>query len=293
MSIENIFAANAAMTTATMGFVPPLAPTAMTTPLLPVTTSQQTAQVISPTPVSITATVQEAMPATITLTSEQWAAYTSTQNRVAELEAAERRREAEDRDAEVKALQAKGQVEAAFNLQREQAQFELEAERKRLKDIEERTKRYALDTELARALAGQPLVPGGADQLTQLWRHQFAVEAQGDRFAVRAPDFQPVGSWIVAQLGRPEYSHFLRAENSGIATITGATTQLAQTLHGQAAAANTGPRNLGDAIAIQMKDIVKQIATGAVLSGGSTLDENGTLTRLPALGFGLRPVQRA
>jgi hypothetical protein len=293
MSLENIFAANAATVAATTKFVSPPTSTEVTTSTLPETTSQRTTHMISSISVSAPAAAQEAMLSTITLTAEQWAAYTSTQNRIAELEAAERRREAEARDTEVKALQAKGQIEAAFNLQREQARLEIEAERKRLKDTEERANRYALDGELTRALAGQPLVPGGAAQLTQLWQRQFAVEAQGDTFAVHAPNFQPVSSWIAAQLGQPEYSHFLRARNPDSSTITGVVPQLAHPPYAQATATDTNPRNLGDAIAQQMRDIAKQTTTDAMRSGGSKLGENGGIIREPAAGFGLRPLQRA
>ena len=64
-------------------------------------------------------------------------------------------------------------------------------------------------------LASQPLVPGGAEQLTQLWRNQFVVEPQGDSFTVRTPTFQSVGDFVQAQLARPEYAHFIRASNPG------------------------------------------------------------------------------
>ena len=103
--------------------------------------------------------------------------------------------------------------------------------------VEERAKRYALDGEVSRVLASQPLVPGGAEQLTQLWRSQFVVEPQGDSFTVRTPTFQSVGDFVTAQLARPEYAHFIRASNpgGGTAGTTGAH-QAAPT-----APANSGP----------------------------------------------------
>jgi hypothetical protein len=214
----------------------------------------------------------------ITLTAEQWAAYTSGQARVAELEEIERRRATDAQAAEVRALQAKGQIEAAFNLQREQARTELETERRRLKDTEDRAKRYALDGELARALASQPLVNGGVEQLSQLWRSQFIVEPQGDSFAVRSPDFQPVGAWVAAQLGRPEYSHFLKPQNQH-----GGTQGASQGVHGSptppaSPTVEPGPRNLSEAVLMTMAATEK-----------SKLDPRVT----PSLGFGLRPMVRA
>jgi hypothetical protein len=282
MSIENIIAANAAATAPLTASEPALAPVDAPGAAINSAATQHGATV---------APLQPATATGITLTPEQWAAYSSTQSRLAELEELERRRAADAQAAEIKALQAKGQIEQAFNLQREQARLELEAERKKLREVEDRAKRYALDGELARTLAEKPLVPGGAEQLTQLWRGQFSVEAQGDTFAVRAPDFQPVGPWIAAQLGRPEYAHFLRPQNPGGGTVSGPMAQGGPTPPAQPPAAEQ-PRNLGEAIAMQMANIAKQTATNATRSGGSTLNEDGAITRLPAAGFGLRSTPR-
>jgi hypothetical protein len=277
MSLENIFSTKTATVAEATGYVPPLAPREVTATPLPVTTSQQTTQATTPLPIPMSPSAQQAAPVSITLTAEQWVAYTSTQSRVAQLEDIERRRTADAQAAEVKALQAKGQIEQAFNLQREQAQLEIEAERKKLKATEDRAKRYALDGELARALAAQPLVTGGADQLAQLWRSQFSVEAQGDTFAVRTPDFQPVGVWIASQLGRPEYAHFLRPQNPGGGTAGGpAGSQGAPTPAANPAVAD-GPKNLSEAVLLTIAAAEKSKA-------------DPRLT--PALGFGLRPIAR-
>ena len=144
MSLENIFTAKPPTVAEATGFVPPLAPGEITAIPSPVTTAQQTIQATSPPLIPVSSTTQQTAPVSITLTAEQWAAYTSTQSRVAELEEVERRRAAAAQAAEVKALQAKGEIEQAFNLQREQARLEIEAERKKLKATEDRAKRYAL-----------------------------------------------------------------------------------------------------------------------------------------------------
>ena len=291
MSLENNFAANVA---AAMGYVPPLAPAAVTTTPPPDTTTQQTTQVISPQSAPVAPSAQQTVPTGITLTAEQWAAYTSTQSRIAELEEVERRRANDAQAAEVKALQAKGQIEQAFALQRQQAQLELEAERKRLKDTEDRAKRYALDGELARSLASQPLVAGGAEQLTQLWRNQLSVEPQGDSFAVQAPGFQPVSSWIAVQLGRPEYAHFLRSQNTGGGTQGGPPgTQGLMTTTPQSPPP-VQPKNMSEAIMMQIAAQQKNTAN-PLLSGATQEQADGSVTRQPALGFGLRaypPAQR-
>jgi hypothetical protein len=282
VSIENIVAQNAAATAQVSGqggtALDSAAPPAQQQAAPPV--QQQAAQTAAITPQP-----------SLTLTPEQWASYATMQKRIADFEAIENKRAAEAKEAEIKALQAKGQIEQAFSLQRQQAATELAAEQKKLKELEDRAKRYALDGELARALAEKPLVPGGAEQLTQLWRGQFNVEPQGDSFSVRSQDFQPVGQWIAAQLGRPEYAHFLRPQNPHGGTASSGTVQSAQGGGGQQTGA-AQPKNLGEAIALQMAGIAKQHAADATTSGGSTLNDDGGITRLPAAGFGLRPAAR-
>ena len=125
--------------------------------------------------------------------------------------------------------------------------------------LEERAKRYALDGELSKALASQPLVPGGAEQLTQLWRNQFQVEPQGESFHVRTPTFQSVGDFVGAQLARPEYAHFVRAQNpaGGTAGTTGAH-QAAPTPASPAATHDA--KEFGEAIILQMQEMAKEPA---------------------------------
>ncbi len=139
--------------------------------------------------------------------------FTAIQSRLAELEKERADREAKARQLEIDALKVKGDYEKVFNLQREQSQAELLAERARLKDIEERAKRYALDRELALALASKPLVQGSAEHLTRLLRDDFQVASAGDSFVVQSKDFRSVGDYIGAMLGRPEYQCFVRSNN--------------------------------------------------------------------------------
>jgi hypothetical protein len=141
--------------------------------------------------------------------------FTAIQSRLAELEKERADRETKAREIEINALKVKGDYEKVFNLQREQSQAELQAERTRLKDIEERAKRYALDRELALALASKPLVQGGAEHLTRLLRDDFSVAASGDSFVVQSKDFRSVNDYIGAMLGRPDYQCFIKPNNPG------------------------------------------------------------------------------
>jgi hypothetical protein len=190
--------------------------------------------------------------------------FTALQTRLADLEAKDREREAANRAAEIKALEAEGKYRQAFDVQREQARTELEGERKRLKEVEDRARNYALDGELARALAAQPLVAGGAEQLTQLLRSKFTVQPLGNGYAVQSEDFRSPGDFIGAMLGRPEYAHFLRAQNpaGGTGAIGGQSTP---TPAGNPALP-VEPKNFSEAILMQHAAKVAQGAVDARLT---------------------------
>lgn len=200
---------------------------------------------------SPTATTQQ----NVTIPLEQLQAFTSIQARLAEMEAAQRSQQEAAQQEQARILAQKGEVENALRMLREQSEQTLNSERQRLVQIEERAKRYALDGEVTRALAGHNLVPGGAEQLAQLWRSQFVVDTQGDSFAVRTPTFQSVGEFVSQQLARPEYAHFVRASTQG-GTATGQTIQAAQTPPANPAPAPQ-PRNMGEAVVLHMQGLQK------------------------------------
>jgi hypothetical protein len=193
-------------------------------------------------------------PQTVTIPLDQLQTFTAIQARLAQVEAEQRQRDDAVRVEQVKLLAQKGEIENALRIQREQAEHQLNAERSQRAAIEERAKRYALDGELSRVLASQPLVPGGAEQLTQLWRNQFTVDAQGDSFAVRTPTFQSVNDFVASQLAQPHYAHFIRSSNQGgTAGTTGA--HQADPTPPVHPAAPPPPRTLGEAVILHMQSI--------------------------------------
>ena len=198
-----------------------------------------------------------APPQTVTIPLEQLQTFTSVQARLAQLEAEQRSRDESARAEQVKLLAAKGEIENALRMQREEAQKALDMERSSRAAVEERAKRYALDGEVSRVLSSQPLVPGGAEQLTQLWRSQFVVEPQGDSFTVRTPTFQSVGDFVQSQLGKPEYAHFIRASNPGGGTAGATGAHQAAPTSPAAPAAPVHPKNFGEAIILQMQEAQK------------------------------------
>jgi hypothetical protein len=210
-------------------------------------------QATAPAPASpaspVTATTQQ----TVTIPLEQIQAFTSMQARLAQLESEQRSREQAAQQEQARILAEQGKLQDALRMLRDQSEQQVQAERARMAQVEERAKRYALDGELSRSLAACNLVSGGAEQLTQLWRNQFIVEAQGDSFAVRTPTFQSVGEFVAQQLARAEYSHFVRAQNPGGGT--GGVLPSAQSPPGTPAnpAQPPQPKNMGEAVILHMQ----------------------------------------
>lgn len=194
-----------------------------------------------------------AQPSTVTIPLEQLQLFTANQGRLAAVESELRQRDEAARLEQVKGMAARGDLEAALKTQREQAEAQLATERSSRITIEERAKRYALDGELSRALASQPLVPGGAEQLTQLWRSQLVAEPAGDSYAVRTPTFQSVGDFVAAQLAQPHYAHFIRSTNPGGAGATGAA-QASPTPPAHPAAPPQ-PKTLGETVILHMQSL--------------------------------------
>jgi hypothetical protein len=73
-----------------------------------------------------------------------------------------------------------------------------------------------VEKELALALSGESLVPGGAAQLLSLWRDRL-VAKPNDRnaFEVASTDGRPVAIAVKEWLKQPEYRHFLTAATRG------------------------------------------------------------------------------
>jgi hypothetical protein len=153
--------------------------------------------------------------ATVTIPMSQLEALVATQGRIAQLEAEQRQREQAAREKEIQLLTEKGQAVEAVKSLREQKDAELKAISDAKLQLADRAKRYALEGELSRVLAAKPLHEHAAGQLTQLWRGAFQVAEEGESFTVRTPTFQTVEQFVTGELAKPEFAHFLRAQNPG------------------------------------------------------------------------------
>ena len=131
-------------------------------------------------------------------------------------------------------------------------------------------------------------LPAVPSSLRSSGGHSSALSRRAIHSPSRPPDFQPVGAWIAAQLGRPEYAHFLRPNNPGGGTQGGPPgTQGLPTTPAQTAPAAV-PQNMSEAILMQMAAIQK--STIDPLRAGATIaNADGSVSRQSAPGFGLRP----
>jgi hypothetical protein len=213
-------------------------------------------------------------PQTVTIPLEQLQMFTNVQAKLAQMEADQRSRDEASRAAQVKILTEKGDTEKAMALQQEEHRRLLETERVARASSEERAKRFARDAEVSRVLATKPLVPGGSEQLAALFAPGLQVDASGDTFAVRTATFQSVPDYISEQLARPEYAHFLRAQNpgGGIGGVTGGGTAAPTSPTNPATPQNF--KNFGEAIVAQMQAIAKEAPSDSRLNPAAAMGLN-------------------
>jgi hypothetical protein len=196
----------------------------------------------------------------VTISLEALERYNAVQSRLAQLEAQDRERQETAAAEKIKRMAEKGEHEQALQTQRDELKKQIDTERAARMAIEDRAKRYALDGELSRTLSNYPLVPGGADQLTELWRKQFAVEPQGDSFQVRTPNtLLSVADFVASQLASDSFRHFLRAQNPGGGTSGGGTSgSLAPPTPPGSPPPAVQPKNLSEAAIMQWREMQTQ-----------------------------------
>lgn len=219
---------------------------------------------------------------------EQLQAYGALQARVAQMEAESRSREDAARAEHAKILIAKGHAEDALNLTREQAKKDLDAAIAQKAQTEERAKRHVLTGTLAQELARHNLVPGGAEQLTKIWQENFVVEPKGESFEVRTTDYQQVGTFIGAMLGRPEFTHYLRATTAGGVGAPGASASAPTPTSTQNVSTASEGKDIGEALIAKTLKARKAMNPHPHLTGGSAFNSEGMLVPMAAAPFGLR-----
>src|SRR5579864_2266712 len=151
-----------------------------------------------------------AVPQKVTLSLEDFEVLSSYRARVADLEAAEAHRIAEAARAQETYLIEKGKYEDAIKARDERYGKEVQERDSRLASLDRTFKSTLLDKELTTALAGFPLVPGAATQLTALLRSELEVVEAGGQFRVQTRTMEPVGHFLKSRLCTPDFEHFLK-----------------------------------------------------------------------------------
>jgi hypothetical protein len=129
------------------------------------------------------------------------------QARLAQLEGQQGAEASARQAAEAKLMIETGRADAAI------AQFQ-----SKLTEAEERSRRFAADADLRRALSQYTFAgPAAAEQLVGLFRSETTADPDPvtGGFRTRTKDHKPIDTMVRERLASPEYAHFLRAQNPG------------------------------------------------------------------------------
>jgi hypothetical protein len=98
---------------------------------------------------------------------------------------------------------------------------ELADRERRISHLECACRQAVRDRELAVALVGRPIVPGGAVQLLKLLRDELEVREDAGGFRASTPDGRPLREWLGERLDSQEFSHFFATTTRGGAGAAG------------------------------------------------------------------------
>jgi hypothetical protein len=138
---------------------------------------------------------------------------------------------------------------------------ELVAREQKSTDLERAYKAALRDRELATALAGKPLVPGAATQLIKLWRDDFEVVDEDGSIRIMARDGRGVDQAVAERLAGPEFAHFC------LASTRGGTGSKGQNRSAEPGPKPLGPKNLGEAILIQWREVASRTQASMTPAG--------------------------
>jgi hypothetical protein len=191
-----------------------------------------------------------AAPATVTISTETYQTFVALQTEHMKLQQEQRQREDEARKEKLDLMVKEGKAQEAIRETRDDADRRVKTEQELRMQIESRAKKYAIDSELIRALSDQKLNPGAGEQLTDLFRKHFNAEPQGESFAVRTVGGQSPAEFVAAQLAQPNFAHFKPATGAGGAGGS-AGGQFSGPTPPAIVAAGKEPATLGEAIIAQ------------------------------------------
>lgn len=228
--------------------------------------------------------------------------YYQTKAQLATFQAEQRRAADELSRQQALALAQQGQYENALKMREEEAKKALEAERIQKLEIEQRARNYALTGELSRALASQPLVDGGVEQLAELWSKNFSAEVDPttNQYTVRTRDYKSPAQFVAEQLASHRFSHFLRPTTAGGVGAPGASQSAPTVPSPQQQQQQTGlpvstprpePTTGGEYLMRMMENQKRNMVDPLMVSG--TVDERGIIKPTATGAVGLRRIDRA
>jgi hypothetical protein len=194
--------------------------------------------IAAPAPAAVPTTQQIAAPAPapaptaqqfVQIPMEQLQAFTSIQARLAEMESAQRSQQEAAQREQAGLLLKNGQLEDGLRMLREQSDAQIKTVQDQLGQTQRQAQNYAIDVEVARALAGHNFVNAKARrQFEAEVRAELTAAPEGHTFAVRTPTFQTAEQLVAAKIATNEYNFMLAPTGVG-GTATGQTTQAAHT----------------------------------------------------------------
>ena len=182
----------------------PMEPTTPTTPATPPA---------APPVVQQTLPLQQ--PDTVTIPMSQLQALTAAQTELIRVQEAQRHAEIEHQRREAELKTRTGEIEKGLAELRATSEAKDNDWKGKLTLAEQRAQNFAVERELATALAGQPVIPAAVPQLMTLLRPSLQAQPDGNTITVRTATMQDAVSFVREQLARPEFAHFVRAENQG------------------------------------------------------------------------------
>ncbi len=147
------------------------------------------------------------------------------------------------------------------SLEKAQAE-ELANLRRRASELEISYQSAIRERELAKALAGRPLVPGAIAQLIKLWNSDLDVFEESGMHKVASRDGRPVSEAVADWLAQPEYAHFCRPTSRGGTSTPGTNRSLSD------ASVPSRPLSLGEAVLQRWRDTSASRPESASLPNG-------------------------
>lgn len=134
--------------------------------------------------------------------------------------------------------------------------------RRKTSELESSYRQALGERDLAKELAGRPLVPGASSQLIKLWSENLVVSEEGGVYQVSSRDGRTVSEAVADWLSQPEYAHFCRPESKGGTSPPGVNRSALE------APTSSRPLNLGEEVLLRWRDSMASRTATSFLPAG-------------------------